>query len=89
MSLFNNNDDPYDKEDNPEIEIEVTVSVTLSKTLNVKVKDYEILDEGIDEDGIYYINRDFSNCDLKKAVEKNITLPQDILDWDLDEYIVI
>lgn len=50
---------PLDKE------VEVTVSITLSKTVKVLVDDYKH-----DEDGY-----DFSECDLKGAVENQIYLP--------------
>lgn len=67
---------PWNQVDNPEREIEVTVSVTLSKTVKIKVSDYEITDSGKDEDGEYFENIDYSNCDLKGAVEEQIVLPQ-------------
>lgn len=69
-------DAPWNQVDNPEREIEVTVSVTLSKTVKVRVSDYEITDSGKDEDGEYFEDIDYSNCDLKSAVEEQITLPQ-------------
>jgi hypothetical protein len=67
---------PWNQVDNPEREIEVTVSITLSKTVKIKVSDYEITDSGKDEDGEYFENIDYSNCDLKGAVEEQIVLPQ-------------
>ena len=69
-------DAPWNQVDNPEREIEVTVSVTLSKTVKIKVSDYEITDSGKDEDGEYFEDIDYSNCDLKSAVEEQIVLPQ-------------
>lgn len=69
-------DAPWNQVDNPEREIEVTVSVTLSKTVKIKVSDYEITDSGRDEDGEYFEDIDYSNCDLKGAVEEQIALPQ-------------
>ena len=68
---------PWNQVDNPEKQIEVTVSITLSKTVRVKVKDYEITDSGKDEDGEHFECIDYSNCDLEKAVEEQVTLPQD------------
>lgn len=68
---------PWNQVDNPEREIEVTVSVTLSKTVKIKVSDYEIIDSGKGEDGEYFEDVDYSNCDLKSAVEEQIVLPQD------------
>ena len=67
---------PWNQVDNPEREIEVTVSVTLSKIVSIKVSDYKITDFGKDEDGEYFENIDYSNCDLKGAVEEQIVLPQ-------------
>lgn len=67
---------PYNEVELPDKEIEVTVSVTLSKTMKVTVNDY-IVDEGADEDG-YYREYDFSDCDLHKAIEDQVTLPQDL-----------
>ena len=69
-------DAPWNQADNPEREIEVTVSVTLSKTVKIKVSDYEITDSGKDEDGEYFEDIDYSNCDLKGAVEEQVILPQ-------------
>ena len=69
-------DAPWNQVDNPKREIDVTVSVTLSKTVKIKVSDYEITDSGKDEDGEYFEDIDCSNCDLKSAVEEQIVLPQ-------------
>lgn len=70
-------DAPWNQDDNPEREIEVTVSVSLSKTVRIKVSDYEITDSGKDEDGKYFEDIDYSNCDLKGAVEEQVYLPQE------------
>ena len=72
---------PWNQEENPKREIEVTVSVTLSKTIKVKVSDYDIINSGKDEDGEYFEDIDYSNCDLKGAVEKQIVLPQKAWDY--------
>ena len=91
---------PWNQADNPEREIEVTVSVTLSKTVKIKVSDYEITDSGKDEDGEYFEDIDYSNCDLKGAVEEQIVLPQsahmyvksnpkvheDLSNWCVDDF---
>lgn len=74
-------DAPWNQVDNPEREIEVTVSVTLSKTVKIKVSDYQITDSGKDEDGEYFEDIDYSDCDLKGAVEEQITLPQDAVHY--------
>ena len=72
---------PWNQVDNPEREIEVTVSVTLSKTVKIKVSDYQITDSGKDEDGEYFEDIDYSDCDLKGAVEEQIVLPQEAWDY--------
>ena len=90
---------PWNQVDNPEREIEVTVSVTLSKTVKVRVSDYKITDSGKDEDGECFKDIDYSDCDLKGAVEEQIVLPQsahmyvkgnpkvheDLSNWYVDE----
>ena len=96
-------DAPWNQVDNPEREIEVPVSVTLSKTVKIKVSDYEITNSGKDEDGEYFEDIDYSNCDLKGAVEEQIVLPQsahmyvksnpkvreDLSNWCVDDLEVI
>ena len=72
---------PWNQVDNPEREIKVTVSITLSKTVKIKVSDYEITDSGKDEDGEYFEDIDYSNCDLKGAVEEQIVLPQEACNY--------
>lgn len=72
---------PWNQEELPEREIEVTVSVTLSKTVKIKVSDYTITDSGKDEDGDYFEDVDYSDYDLKGAVEEQITLPQNAWDY--------
>ena len=74
-------DAPWNQADNPEREVEVLVSVTLSKTVKIKVSDYEITDSGKDEDGEYFEDIDYSNCGLKGAVEEQIILPQNAWDY--------
>ena len=74
-----NLDAPWNEVELPAIDTEVTVSITISKTIKVPVRDYTIDEEG---------EIDFSDCDLKKAVEENIRLPN-INGWDLDNFEVI
>lgn len=68
---------PYNKADKEEKEIEVTVSITLSKTIKVKVSDYEIEPFEKNEDGDYTENIDYSNCNLEEAVREQIHLPHE------------
>lgn len=74
-------DAPWNEEDNPTKDIIVTVSITLSKTLPIKVSDYKIVDSGIDEDGNSFQDMDYSDCDLKGAVEEQIILPHKAWDY--------
>lgn len=79
---------PWNKKELPEREIEVTVSVTLSKTVKIKVNDYEANVEA-DEDGLY-VDYDFSKCNLYSAVCEQIPLPQDKVEgWCLNEMEII
>lgn len=81
---------PWNQVDNSEREIEVTISVTLSKTTKIKVSDYEITNSGKDEDGEYFEEIDYSNCDLEEAVKEQIKLPQDTYkDWNIDDFEII
>lgn len=96
---------PWNQSDNPEQEINVLISITLSKTVKIKVSDYEITDSGRDEDDFYFEDIDYSECDLKRAVENQIVLPQeaykyitssgnksvkeDLKDWNVDDFEVL
>lgn len=70
---------PYNQVELPEKEIEVTISVTLSKTVKIMVDDYTV-EDGADEDG-GYLSYDFSECDLHKAVEGQVVLPQNLAEY--------
>ena len=70
---------PWNEVELPPKDVEVTISAIVSKTIKVPVRDYIIDEEG---------NIDFSECDLKKAVEQNIRLPN-INGWDLDNFEVV
>jgi hypothetical protein len=69
-------DDNYKELDTKEIE--VTISLSLSKTVKIKVNDYFIKEQGLDEDNQYYEVIDYSECNLHKAVEEQIYLPHQI-----------
>ena len=80
---------PCNQEDLPKREIEVAVFVTLSKTIKLTVNDYEIKE--ITDKAGKHLNWDCSNCNLHKAVEDQIVLPQNLaeftermFDYDLD-----
>ena len=70
---------PWNEVELPPKDVEVTISAIVSKTIKVPVRDYTIDEEG---------NIDFSECDLKKAVEENVRLPN-TKGWDLDNFEVV
>lgn len=67
---------PWNEVELPAINTEVTVSITISKTIKVPVVDYTLDEEGYP---------DFSNCDLKQAVNNSGKLPN-LEDWNIDEF---
>lgn len=69
---------PWNQKELPNKEIEVLVSITLSKSVKIKVSDYVITEVGKDEDGDYFEDIDYSDCDLKGAVEEQILLPHQL-----------
>lgn len=85
-----NSSAPWNQKDLKEKDIEVTISITLSKTVTISVNDYKIGESGLDEEGYYFEDIDFSECNLEEAVKEQITLPQDLdKSWNVDEFIVI
>lgn len=78
---------PWNKKTNKPREIEVTASITISKTLKVLVDDYEI-NSYIDEAGSHFTDYNYENCDLKKAVQEQVSF-KDIRDWNVDDFEVI
>lgn len=70
---------PWNRESLPEKEIEVTISITLSKTLKILVDDYSV--EEADDKGNKYLSYDYSDCDLYKAVEEQMVLPQNLAEF--------
>ena len=87
---YNNPDAPWNEITKKPKKIEVTVSITLSKTVEVEVDDYTA-EEDFEEDGYQGITYDFSECNLEQAVRDQITLPNNIgefNDWDEDDFAV-
>ena len=81
---------PWNQVSPEPIEVEVTVSITLSKTVKIYVDDYIQEAPEVDEDGhCYQGNIDFSECNLSKAVEEQITLPNEKVEgWNVDDFEV-
>ena len=91
MGAANDPNAPYNQVDPEPIEIEVTVSITLSKTVKIYVDDYIQEAPEVDEDGNYYSGGiDFSECNLSRAVEEQITLPNEKVEgWNVDDFEVV
>lgn len=68
---------PFNEHDNIEREIEVEVTLTLKKTVKIKVDDYISNGYEKDEDGNCFDDIDYSSCNIEKAVDEQIVLPQD------------
>ena len=75
----------------PETEIEVTVTVCFSKTIKIKVDDYRIVDEGVDEDKCYFREDDYSCCDIYTPAKEEVYCDVKSMEekgWDTDEFEV-
>ena len=97
-----NSEAPWNQSDPEPRKVNVTVSITLSKQLTIEVDDYKEYAD-IDEDGNQYGEIDYSECDLKKAVQEQINLPNetyklvlkdtkyynDLKNWCVDDFEVI
>ena len=80
------------EQENPEEEVNVCVSITLHKNFKVKVSDYRIVDEWVDEDGNYNVEKDFSTCNLYGATYDNIATDAEIFKsagWSEDDREII
>lgn len=75
---MNNYDYPIgaDNENAPWNEIEYRIPVTISITMSTPAE-------------VIGWNPDVSGEELKQLVREQIKLPQDYLDWDIDDFIVI
>ena len=73
---------PYNQKENEDKEIEVDITLTLRKTAKILTSDYDITDCGKDEDGEYFEEIDYSNCDLVKEVKEQVELPKG---WEIEE----
>lgn len=76
-----NDHSPWNMKSNSSRKIEVEAIITLSKIVSIWVDDYTIVDSGVDEDGDYFEDIDYSECDLKGAVEEQIVLPHKAWDY--------
>lgn len=75
---MNNYDYPVgaDNEDAPWNELEYRIPVTISVTLSTTAI-------------VVGWNPDISGQELKHLVEEQIKLPQEYVDWDVDDFVVI
>lgn len=72
-------DAPWNHEELPEEEIEVTVCISLSKTFKIKVDDYKAYSGNYDDPRD--VIKNFTDCDLNKAVEKQVVLPHNLAEF--------
>ena len=75
---------PYNEVENPEVEVELFVWKGIGKRIKVKTKDYRIIDQGVDEDGSYYCERDFSDTDFWSLIEEQCPPPEGWEQYDSD-----
>lgn len=75
---MNNYDYPAgaDNEDAPWNELEYRIPVAISVTLSTTAE-------------VIGWNPDISGQELKQLVEEQIKLPQEYVDWDVDDFVVI
>ena len=71
----NDRNAPYNDIGNEEREIDVEVTLVMRKTFTVKVEDYMLKERGVDEDGHYFEDIDYSTCNLVEAVKEQVILP--------------
>ena len=84
----NTPDAPWNEVD-PEVRsVEVEITLTLTKRVNLKVSDYELIEQGVDKEGVFFEDIDFSNCDIDSAVKEQVDLPKNWIIEDIDTEIV-
>ena len=84
----NTPDAPWNEID-PEVKsIEVEITLTLTKRVELKVSDYEVIEQGVDKDGVFFEDIDFSNCDLGSAVKEQVEFPKNWIVENTDTEIV-
>ena len=84
----NTPDSPWNEVD-PEVRsIEVEITLTLTKRVDLKVSDYEVIEQGVDKDGVFFEDIDFSNCDIDSAVKEQVDLPKNWIIEDIDTELV-
>lgn len=74
LGAENDSNAPYNEEEQKDREIDI--EIVLSKKTKINVNDYKIMERGKDEDGRYYEDIDYSECDLKNAVENQLSLSE-------------
>lgn len=67
-----------------EKEIPINVTVTLNKIYKIKVSDYKINDYGKDEDGEYFEDIDYSECDLS-GLRRQVVSTFLLDGWDIND----
>lgn len=82
MSQIQKEQAPWNTPDKPTKEIQVLISMVV----DIKTDDYVVKDSGFDEDGRYYEDLDYSECDLHKLVSEQIPYLKDKDNWTAEIY---
>ena len=72
---------PWNEEENPPVKVKVDVTITLTKTIEVEVDDYTVERETY-RGRVVSEDYDFSDCDLRKAVDDQLPRPKG---WEIDD----
>lgn len=72
---------PWNQVENEPIKVNVDVTITLTKTIEVEVDDYTVERE-THRGRIVSEDYDFSECDLRKAVDDQLPKPEG---WEIDD----
>ena len=84
----NTHDAPWNEVDPEAKSVEVEITLTPTKRVNLKVSDYEVIEQGVDKEGVFFEDIDFSNCDIDSAVKEQVDLPKNWIVEDIDAEIV-
>ena len=64
---------PWNETDKEPKKVKVTISLVLSKTMDIEVDDYNVV-----EDENNSVSYDFSDCNLRQAVTQQVILPHEV-----------
>jgi len=84
----NTHDAPWNEVDLEVKSVEVEITLTLTKRVNLKVSDYELIEQGVDKDGAFFEDIDFSKCDIDSAAKVQVDLPKNWIVEEIDTELV-